>query len=152
MNDEPQLPYFREAFYRRDRRSVSAAREFTRQALTDWATADRADDVLLCVSELATNALMHGVPPGRGFRLHLFLHADGVLRVELHDSGDGCVRLSPPHPDDEGGRGLLLVAALADKWGVGERSPGKTVWCEFALVADPSQIRYRKSQIATLGN
>ncbi|WP_254707815.1 ATP-binding protein, partial [Streptomyces lunaelactis] len=78
--------------------------------------------------------LLHGIPPGRGFRLHLFLHADGILRVEIHDSGDGCVRLSPPHPEGEGGRGLVLVAALADKWGVGERCPGKRVWCEFALV------------------
>ncbi|MFF0062313.1 ATP-binding protein [Streptomyces sp. NPDC005279] len=152
MNDEPQLPYLREAFYRRDRRSVSAAREFTRQALTDWARADGADDVLLCVSELATNALTHGVPPGRGFRLHLFLHTDGVLRVELHDSGDGCVRLSPPDPDDEGGRGLVLVAALADKWGVSERSPGKTVWCEFVPAAGPCRIHYGKLRIATLGN
>ncbi|NUK28119.1 ATP-binding protein [Streptomyces lunaelactis] len=134
MVDESQLPYFREAFYRRDRRCVSAARDFTRRALADWSVADRGDDVLLCVSELATNALLHGIPPGRGFRLHLFLHADGILRVEIHDSGDGCVRLSPPHPEGEGGRGLVLVAALADKWGVGERCPGKRVWCEFALV------------------
>jgi hypothetical protein len=41
---------------------------------------------------------------------------------------------------DEGGRGLLLVAALSDKWGVGERDPGKAVWCEFA---DPADIGAR---------
>ncbi|RPK90720.1 hypothetical protein EES46_12270 [Streptomyces sp. ADI98-10] len=38
-----------------------------------------------------------------------------------------------PGADGEGGRGLLLVAALADKWGVAERNPGKVVWCEFML-------------------
>ncbi|SCE59340.1 hypothetical protein GA0115253_1079714 [Streptomyces sp. Termitarium-T10T-6] len=41
----------------------------------------------------------------------------------------------PPEADDEGGRGLLLVAAPADKWGVAERNPGKVVWCEFGVVA-----------------
>ncbi len=84
----------RERFYRRERRSVPAARQFVREAVIDWALCDRLDDVLLCVSEPATNALVHGVPPGRG---------------------------------------LMLVAALADKWGVGERDPGKIVWCEFVI-------------------
>ncbi|MFE4335483.1 ATP-binding protein [Streptomyces sp. NPDC056831] len=138
MNETTQLPYFREVFHRRERRSVPLVREFVREALADWACNVRTDDVLLCVSELATNALRHGVPPGRGFRIHLYLEpADGVLRVEVHDSGDGEVRLADEGatPDAEGGRGLLLVAALADKWGVGERNPGKVVWCEFEVSA-----------------
>lgn len=58
-----------------------------------------------------------------------------ALRIELHDSGDGEVRAADGWPDveDEGGRGLLLVSALADKWGVAERNPGKIVRCEFNL-------------------
>ncbi|WP_405195704.1 ATP-binding protein [Streptomyces anulatus] len=75
-------------------------------------------------------------PPGRGFKVHIYLERiENVLRVELHDSGDGEVRPAGglPGADDEGGRGLLLVAALADAWGVGERNPGKIVWCEFDL-------------------
>lgn len=120
-------------FYLRDRRNVSRARDFTRETLTTWSWTDRTDDVQLCVSELATNAVLHGVPPGRGFALHLALHpTDGVLRVEVHDSGPGGVRARDhASPDAEHGRGLLLVTALADKWGVGERKPGKVVWCEF---------------------
>ncbi|MFI1398216.1 ATP-binding protein [Streptomyces sp. NPDC020681] len=137
MNQEPQLPYLREAFYPRDRRSIPRARLFGRQALTDWQVAGRADDILLCISELATNALLHGVPPGRGFRLHLYRHADAV-RIELHDSGPGvdavcvppCLR---PEREVEDGRGLLLVSTLADKWGVSPRDPGKIVWCEFTI-------------------
>ncbi|WP_369392080.1 ATP-binding protein [Streptomyces sp. CG1] len=133
MNAEPQHPHTREAFYRRDRRSVRLARDFTRSALTDWDLASRSDDVLLCVSELATNALLHGVPPGRGFALHLALHLDDdTLRIEVHDSGPGEVGIPDAAPESEHGRGLMLVAALADKWGVGERNPGKFVWAEFS--------------------
>ncbi len=125
MNAEPQHPHAREAFYRRDRRSVRIAREFVREALSDWAATERVDDVLLCVSELATNALLRGVPVGRGFALRLTLHADGALRVEVHDSGPGEVRTPDASAESEHGRGLLLVAALADKWGVGERTRGR---------------------------
>ncbi len=62
------------------------------------------------------------------------------MRVEVHDSGDGHPHLPippeetrPAAPEErESGRGLLLVNVLADKWDVGERVPGKVVWCEFA--------------------
>ncbi|MGQ5639852.1 MULTISPECIES: ATP-binding protein [unclassified Streptomyces] len=131
MNEETQLGEMRVAFFRRDRRSVCAAREFTRAVMKDWRQRARQDDVLLCVSELATNALLYGVPPGRGFSVRLCL-LDGVLRLEVHDSGPGAARPREPDPESEGGRGLVLVSALADKWGVGERNPGKFVWCEFA--------------------
>ncbi|MFG2136169.1 ATP-binding protein [Streptomyces sp. NPDC048650] len=134
MQMEIQAVCIRAAFYRRERRSVPLAREFARNALADWGIRRRADDVLLCVSELATNALLHGVPPGRGYRLWLAMGAeDGLLRVEVHDSGGGEPRALAPYDGEEGesGRGLLLVAALADAWGVGERVPGKVVWCEF---------------------
>lgn len=58
-------------------------------------------------------------------------YGDGVLRIDVHDSGDGWPRLRVP--DGESGRGLLLVEVLADKWGVGERDPGKIAWCEFGI-------------------
>ncbi|UIX31803.1 ATP-binding protein [Streptomyces sp. GQFP] len=81
--------------------------------------------------------LLHGVPPGRQFML--FLRYDGrELRVAVHDSGPG-VPLVAERADEgahEGGRGLLLVAALSDKWGVGERELGKVVWCEWDLPID----------------
>jgi anti-sigma regulatory factor (Ser/Thr protein kinase) len=137
----PQVPCPRERFFRRERRSVPGARAFARQVLEDWGVIGRTDDVLLCVSELATNALLHGVPPGRGFLLRLLPYPDSI-RVEVHDSGGG-VPAVPDDEPDESGRGLLLVAALADKWGVGERGPGKIVWCEFATnpAAPPRSTR-----------
>ncbi|WP_043680366.1 ATP-binding protein [Streptomyces xylophagus] len=136
MNEQLQQGHTREAFYRRDRRSVALARDFTRETLRSWSITTRTDDVLLCVSELTTNAILHGVPPGRGFALHLSLHPDGVLRIEVHDSGSGelhLVRTPYRSLHAEDGRGLMLVAVLADKWGVGERELGKVVWCEFAV-------------------
>ncbi|MGW6566816.1 ATP-binding protein [Streptomyces sp. NPDC054975] len=130
-----QLTLHHQAFFRRERRTVPRARDFARKVLAEWNLDARADDVLLCVSELATNALLHGVPPGRGYALHLALK-DPVLRtlrIEVHDSGDGTPVLR--EPGDESGRGLLLVSSLADRWGVRERNPGKIVWCEFTRKA-----------------
>ncbi|ROQ65797.1 histidine kinase-like protein [Streptomyces sp. 840.1] len=143
MNETTQLPGFREAFYRRERRSIPLVRTFVREALVDWACEVPMGDVLLCVSELATNALIHGVPPGRGFRIHLYWErAEGRLRIEMHDSGGGEVAaVRCPAPDAEGGRGLMLVSALAAAWGVGERNPGKVVWCEFAASARIFAVR-----------
>jgi len=116
------------------------ARDLTRVALAEWGVTERYDDVLLCVSELAINALLHGVPPHRCFRLELTL-TDGVLRVEVHDSGRGEIRTPDPIPESDHGRGLLLVAALADDWGVRERDPGKVVWCDFAVGASADRPR-----------
>ncbi|MEE4490072.1 ATP-binding protein [Streptomyces sp. BE230] len=130
MKETMQLPLLCERFFRRERRSVREAREFVRDALADWGFGGvRVGDVVLCVSELCTNALVHGVPPGRGYRLMLWLRDEGQVRVEVHDSGDG--EPGVREPDGESGRGLVIVDALADRWGVGERSPGKIVWCEF---------------------
>lgn len=56
MNETMQLSLARERFCRRERRSVPVVREFAREAVTDWGFGARLDDVLLCVSELATNA------------------------------------------------------------------------------------------------
>lgn len=124
MNEPTQLASFREAFYRRERRSVPLARQFVRETLLDWACEVDLDEVLLCVSELATNALVHGVPPGRGFRVRLTW--GDLLRIEVDDSGGGEVREERGSaPYAEYGRGLLLVGALADAWGWASGTPGR---------------------------
>ncbi|MFB8118649.1 MULTISPECIES: ATP-binding protein [unclassified Streptomyces] len=131
MNETMQPSLLRERFCRRERRSVPAVRGFVGTAVADWGFGARLDDVLLCVSELATNALVHGVPPGRGFLVRLRLVGEGrELLVEVHDSGGGVPMVR--EPCGESGRGLMLVDALADRWGVGERDPGKVVWCVFS--------------------
>ncbi|MFI1951127.1 ATP-binding protein [Streptomyces xinghaiensis] len=117
-------------------RSVSRAREFTVTTLRAWRLEGLMDDVRLCVSELATNALVHGTEPGRGFLIKLTGDNDAV-RLEVHDSRN--LRsdsqrpfVRHPEPADTSGRGLLLVEMLADAWGIESRQPfGKIVWARF---------------------
>ncbi|MCQ0023979.1 ATP-binding protein, partial [Streptomyces somaliensis DSM 40738] len=104
-------------------------------------TCERADDALQVVAELAANAALHGRVPGRGFLLALRLtDADRVLRVEVTDTRTEAVPTSTPQApptDGESGRGLLIVAASADRWGVAEGPvPRKTVWAELDLVRE----------------
>ncbi|MEV7512246.1 ATP-binding protein [Streptomyces sp. NPDC089922] len=132
MNVEIHPALLRERYFPRSRQSVSSTREFAAMTLDVWGVTCRQDDVSLCVSELATNALLHGVPPGRHYRLRMLLF-DATVRVEVADSGGGRPRVADRDPGAEGGRGLLLVAALADRWGTLARVPGKVVWCEFGL-------------------
>ncbi|MFI5768408.1 ATP-binding protein [Streptomyces sp. NPDC051658] len=111
--------------------SVGQARSFTSEALADWGLPDRAEDIRLCVSELATNALVHGTAPGHGFLVKLNADED-VVRLEVHDSRRKHPEARQAAGTDTSGRGLILVNALADGWGVEDRAPvGKIVWSCF---------------------
>ncbi|WP_175412288.1 ATP-binding protein [Streptomyces sp. TRM64462] len=130
MNHVTECGLVRDRFYERARRTVSDARRLTRDVLSEWGLYARVEDVQLCVSELATNAIVHAVPPGRGYKVRLAWEAHHqVLRLEVHDSG-GWWPLAE-EPEWEIGHGLALVEELADSWGVRERKPGHVVWCEF---------------------
>ncbi|WP_327177248.1 ATP-binding protein [Streptomyces sp. NBC_01335] len=131
----------RELFFWRRRDSVAAVREFVRRVAREWGLGERVEDVVLCASELATNAVLHGVPAGRGYVVRVErLGATAGLRIEFHDSGDGrdsvpvsgWARPAGGDPGAESGRGLIIVNALADRWGAAVRRPGKIVWCEFS--------------------
>jgi anti-sigma regulatory factor (Ser/Thr protein kinase) len=111
--------------------SVAQARSFTAEILADWGLPDRAEDLRLCVSELATNALVHGTAPGRGFLVKLDADEE-VVRLEVHDSRRQHPEARQAAGTDTSGRGLILVNAFADGWGVEDRTPiGKIVWCCF---------------------
>ncbi|MFI6107395.1 ATP-binding protein [Streptomyces sp. NPDC051310] len=121
---------------------VPLARDFTRQALYDWgwlpaATADRraaAEDVLLVVSELVTNACLHAEGPEE---LRVSLDAK-VLRLEVEDRGPGQPAPRTPHRAGRpGGHGMFIVQRLCLDWGVvrATGAPGKTVWAELAAPA-----------------
>ncbi|GAB2882602.1 ATP-binding protein [Streptomyces deserti] len=88
------------------------------------------------VAELAANAATHGRVPGRDFRLTLYVVGD-TLRIEVTDTcGDRLPRLGPAAPHADSGRGLLLVDALADRWGTAPGPyPRKTVWAELSTAS-----------------
>jgi anti-sigma regulatory factor (Ser/Thr protein kinase) len=113
-------------------RGARLARLLATEQIRSWGLPlDPAEHI---VAELATNAATHGRVPGRDFRLTLYV-VGGTLRIEVTDTrGDRLPRPTRPAPDAITGRGLLVVAALADRWGV---SPGphprKTVWAEVGV-------------------
>ncbi|MCX4550428.1 ATP-binding protein [Streptomyces sp. NBC_01387] len=113
---------------------VGQARADLRTALAGWGLSYLTDAAVLILSELLTNAGRHAVvSPGREIETR-FLVGGGVLRIEVHDASSVPPRMPVPDLEAPGGRGLLLVAALADDWGFGARlGPGKVVWAELAL-------------------
>ncbi|WP_405768813.1 ATP-binding protein [Streptomyces sp. NBC_01538] len=86
------------------------------------------------VAELAANVVTHGRVPGRGFRLSLYV-VGATLRIEVTDTRDDVLPgVREPAPDSESGRGLVIVEAFADRWGVGlGPRPRKTVWVECGV-------------------
>ncbi|WP_030693569.1 ATP-binding protein [Streptomyces globisporus] len=114
------------------RRGARLARLLAVQQLHDWGvTGAPADSAALVVAELANNAVQHGWVPGRDFEVRMEC-GGGHVRVELSDARGERRPVPAPEPD-EGGYGLLLVAALATAWGVKGRSVGKTVWATVPL-------------------
>lgn len=111
-------------------RSVAHGRRFVRETLGPRHPA--MEKAALGVSELATNAIMH-TPSGDGGRITIGIAAMGTLvRVEV--TNDGTTAGKPRvrrDTDAESGRGILIVDALADAWGVTETSGATTVWAEF---------------------
>ncbi|UIX33130.1 ATP-binding protein [Streptomyces sp. GQFP] len=119
-------------------RSVGRARTDCRNFLASCGlpeAQDFVDDMVLMVSELMTNAVTHGRVPGTsGRQVRMAIERTGdVIRVEVRDTQSD----KKPHlcgtGQDTGGRGLVLVDALSDAWGVNPGVIGKTVWAEKRL-------------------
>ncbi|MEV8460086.1 MULTISPECIES: SpoIIE family protein phosphatase [Streptomyces] len=108
---------------------VSRARRAAAEQLTSWGLDDAAFVTEMVVSELVTNAIRYGRPP---VRLRL-IHQDDTLVSEVYDSSGTTPHMRRARIFDEGGRGLLLVAQLADRWGTRHDRVGKTVWAEQSL-------------------
>ncbi|MFD8388494.1 ATP-binding protein [Streptomyces sp. NPDC059680] len=89
-------------------------------------------DVQLCVTELVTNVIRH-VGEGTTVRVRVARTDGNRIRVEVTDPAKEALPVSlPSAPDDETGRGLALLDAVALCWSVEQGVEGKTVWCESA--------------------
>ncbi|MFE2269830.1 ATP-binding protein [Streptomyces lavendulae] len=126
-------------------RGVRLARALAVHQLTEWGwppAHPTAEAAALVVAELAANAVTHGRVSGRGFRVTLTVPADnpGTLRIEVTDPRGDRAPLLPAPPTAPTslagtGRGLLLVDALATRWGTDPYPPsGKTVWACLPLL------------------
>ena len=121
--------------YRRYRPAVASARATARRLANEWGLTKVTDSLKSAVSELVANAVVHGRAP-RGSCVSVSYRLDAArLRVEVRDWATGMPRTVRPAPAGaaalEHGRGLRMVAALTDRWGVIPRVIGKSVWFEI---------------------
>ncbi|MGW3106130.1 SpoIIE family protein phosphatase [Streptomyces sp. NPDC001100] len=110
---------------------VSGARQAATDQLAAWGLEEEAFVTELVVSELVTNAIRYGQPP-----IQLRLIRDRALICEVSDGSSTSPHLRRAHAFDEGGRGLLLVAQLTQRWGSRQTGSGKTIWAEQPLPPD----------------
>jgi anti-sigma regulatory factor (Ser/Thr protein kinase) len=109
----------------RDRRSAVGARDWLRDFLANRVPVARRQDALLVLSELATNALRHGLGE---VVVRVQLEPDSTLQLSVTDSGNEMPELQPVDPTRIGGLGLRIVDELSSAWGVAAFPGGKTVW------------------------
>jgi anti-sigma regulatory factor (Ser/Thr protein kinase) len=118
---------------------VARIRARTARRLAAWGLEEIGFVTELVVSELVTNAIRYGEPP-----LQLRLIYDRTIICEVSDASNTAPHLRRARIFDEGGRGLMLVTQLTQRWGTRHAREGKTIWCEQALpaadlLADPQQ-------------
>ncbi|MGC4907953.1 SpoIIE family protein phosphatase [Streptomyces cyaneofuscatus] len=108
--------------------AVGRARELATRQLGIWGLEELSFATELVVSELVTNAVRYGGGP-----LRLRLIRDRTLLCEVADTGHTSPHLRHSAEDDEGGRGLFIVAQLVQRWGTRYTPAGKTIWTEQAF-------------------
>lgn len=106
-----------------------AARAVVKDVLARWELNHCRDVAELLVDELISNVVRHVGSPAE-LRV---LRRPRALRVEVDDGSTQLPVRRDPSPDDDHGRGILLVDSLATRWGVDPRTSGKTVWFEIDL-------------------
>ncbi len=110
-----------------DLKSVRSARRFVSGVLDDWGCAELDDGAALLVSELVTNAIVHAHST-----VELAVHLRPTrIRVEVIDTAREHVRRRDAKDDEQSGRGMALIEAIAAAWGVDSLLSGKSVWFEM---------------------
>ena len=110
-----------------DNLAPRAARQVLRTALAEWQLEACGDVAELLVDELVSNVVRHVGSPA-DLRV---LRQDRTVRVEVDDTSTALPVRRDPNPNEDHGRGILLVESFATRWGVDLRADGKTVWIEL---------------------
>jgi anti-sigma regulatory factor (Ser/Thr protein kinase) len=134
MTERRQFPH--------DANSVKDGRQFVDAVLTGVPLGVRQAAGLM-VSELATNAVVHGASP---FVIDVD-RTESQVRIEVFDEGRGVPQLGAPSPSDPNGRGLRIVDRLSDNWGVGVRS----VWFVLDLKERSGTGRRHSTDVPSQG-
>jgi anti-sigma regulatory factor (Ser/Thr protein kinase) len=111
-------------------------RRIARAGLTHWGRPDLIETTDLLLTELATNALRHATGPDIDVRLYI---KGERFVIEVNDGSPVRPVLRQAGPTDESGRGLILVEALAEAWGVSK--DGTTTWCALPLAKEPTEMQ-----------
>jgi serine/threonine-protein kinase RsbW len=124
----PQTSCSFEVAFAPARSRVGHMRRITMAFLGLWdVDSPLAENIVLAVSELVANAVVHG----EGDVALRVQYVNNELRVAVTDGNPTPADLRSPGDEDDSGRGLLLVAVLAHKWGTGDG--GRTTWCVFRV-------------------
>jgi anti-sigma regulatory factor (Ser/Thr protein kinase) len=109
--------------------SVGASRRFLAEVAPAACNAELLAAVTLAISELATNAVVHGTDIG----FDVVITSNGQLRLEVEDGSTRVPVVRPHSAIESGGRGLHVLDAVCDRWGVHVTDGRKCVWCERDL-------------------
>ncbi|MFC9624731.1 SpoIIE family protein phosphatase [Streptomyces sp. NPDC056930] len=133
----PRAPRLHQYIHQADPEGLSDARTIVRQALTDWDMAEFADDAELVTGELLVNVLLH-TEGGAILTLEVLPEPVRRVRLSVQDRSSVWPRRRSPGETATSGRGLLLLDAVAARWGIEPRGEGKAVWCEIGPSAPPA--------------
>jgi anti-sigma regulatory factor (Ser/Thr protein kinase) len=128
-----------------DPQVVAKAREMVRTVMIDWGLQELLEEVVLMMDEAVSNAIVHGRGPLTLLLAHTASRSDGpggadTVLCEVSDTGPGRPQYRRADGGDEHGRGLAIIAALAQAYGVRDErpgQPGKTFW--FSVPAPPQR-------------
>ncbi|MEV7282552.1 SpoIIE family protein phosphatase [Streptomyces sp. NPDC093111] len=126
----PRAPRIHQYIHQADPQGLSDARAAVGQALVDWGMPELADDAELLTGELLVNVLLH-TEGGAVLTLEVLPEPVRRVRLSVQDRSSAWPRRRTPGEAATSGRGLLLMDALASRWGVEPRGEGKAVWCEI---------------------
>ncbi|MFD3534072.1 SpoIIE family protein phosphatase [Streptomyces sp. NPDC058664] len=133
----PKAPRIHQYIHQADPQGLSDARAAVGQALRDWGMPELADDAELMTGELLVNVLLH-TEGGAVLTLEVLPEPVRRVRLSVQDRSSAWPRRRTPGEAATSGRGLMLLDALASRWGVEPRGEGKAVWCEIGPVQVPA--------------